>query len=186
MGCDGVRLQSFGDVPISIHAPTWGATSLLLLNFTPTKHFNPRTHVGCDLRCVALPRIYGISIHAPTWGATLRISAAATLTFYFNPRTHVGCDTPTSSSTRRGQDFNPRTHVGCDRTPPRPARRQKISIHAPTWGATYGQHVCNSTAIFQSTHPRGVRPRSYASLSHTILISIHAPTWGATSEKLAV
>ena len=36
---------------------------------------------------------------------------------------------------------------------------QGISIHAPTWGATYGQHVCNSTAIFQSTHPRGVRRR---------------------------
>ena len=34
---------------ISIHAPTWGATSnyLCIVN---DKDFNPRTHVGCDTR----------------------------------------------------------------------------------------------------------------------------------------
>ena len=78
-------------------------------------------------------------------------------------------------------NFNPRTHVGCDGGDVRPCRLQAvISIHAPTWGATYGQHVCNSTAIFQSTHPRGVRQINDETISETSDISIHAPTWGAT------
>ena len=40
----------FGDIqlPISIHAPAWGAT----------------------LPCGARKRFFGISIHAPAWGAT--------------------------------------------------------------------------------------------------------------------
>ena len=36
-------------LPVSIHAPAWGATSrdvLLLLSLTG---FNPRTRVGCDM-----------------------------------------------------------------------------------------------------------------------------------------
>ena len=65
----GGRLQARGRA-ISIHAPTWGATQPTARRSPSPWHFNPRTHVGCDLR----------------------ISAAATLTFYFNPRTHVGCD----------------------------------------------------------------------------------------------
>ena len=61
---------------ISIHAPTWGATQLLLLNSTPTRHFNPRTHVGCDEIYDRLWKRIAISIHAPTWGATGRICAS--------------------------------------------------------------------------------------------------------------
>ena len=34
----------------------------------------------------------------------------------------------------------------------------EISIHAPTWGATPGSVFGVATPIFQSTHPRGVRP----------------------------
>ena len=35
--------------PISIHAPTWGATSHKSLSHKKSPYFNPRTHVGCDL-----------------------------------------------------------------------------------------------------------------------------------------
>ena len=55
--------------------------------------------------------------------------------------------------------FNPRTHVGCDHKHPRSCRRENISIHAPTWGATGGQMTA---------------------LAWDSKISIHAPTWGAT------
>ena len=55
-----------------------------------------------------------------------------------------------------------------------------ISIHAPTWGATYGAGVFFGEvkiSIHAPTwgatkrHPQGYRPSP---------ISIHAPTWGAT------
>ena len=77
-----------------------------------------------------------------------------------------------------------------------------ISIHAPTWGAT-GAVLCRfALTLFQSTHPRGVRPAAmtrYGSIlsfqsthpcgvrrvkvaksANLSVISIHAPTWGAT------
>ena len=56
-----------------------------------------------------------------------------------------------------------------------------ISIHAPTWGAT-GLTLFNLAVIaFQSTHPRGVRPANWSLYRLCVFISIHAPTWGATS-----
>ena len=73
-------------------------------------------------------------------GVRRRTTDIGIMTYYFNPRTRMGCD-------------------GHIRRRPRPCHR--ISIHAPAWGATYGLPVCNSTAIFQSTHPHGVRPPVY-------------------------
>ncbi len=81
-----------------------------------------------------------------------------------------------------------------------------ISIHAPTWGATYwckglsfSQTKFQSTHprgvrlldirrrghihVFQSTHPRGVRQNLATQAVDIITISIHAPTWGATERK---
>ena len=92
MGCDVQRHGSDHKEVISIHAPTWGATSCYFLHFIPL-HFNPRTHMGCDNDCPNLRRqlhkfqsthphgvrrllrihrmvLNTISIHAPTWGAT--------------------------------------------------------------------------------------------------------------------
>ena len=40
--------------------------------------------------------------------------------------------------------------------------------------------------LFQSTHPRGVRPASAAGLFFVCHISIHAPTRGATEASLAL
>ena len=82
-------------------------------------------------------------------------------------------------------DFNPRTHAGCDagracrsepalwisiHAPTRGATQIRInywiakggiSIHAPTRGATGAEALVYSMEeIFQSTHPRGVRPAS--------------------------
>ena len=79
----------------------------------------------------------------------------------FNPRTHVGCDYGLSKRCKSFFYFNPRTHVGCDFTALRffPAKP------------------------FQSTHPRGVRPRQIGG-QKALHISIHAPTWGATLERI--
>ena len=77
---------------ISIHAPTWGATLNRTCRRHRNRHFNPRTHVGCD-ECVR-PK--------------------SCCSAYFNPRTHVGCDRWRLGEIPEHQDFNPRTHVGCD------------------------------------------------------------------------
>ena len=109
--------------------------------YTYTLNFNPRTHVGCDLKPCHLLTMFS----------------------NFNPRTHVGCDQDVLIKVLLPPNFNPRTHVGCDicvtirlllqsrfqSTHPRGVRRttrlelslNRISIHAPTWGATYGQRA---------------------------------------------
>ena len=59
-----------GEVNISIHAPTRGATH----------------------RIVKRIDVVQISIHAPTRGATIMVTAAGTTIPNFNPRSHEGSD----------------------------------------------------------------------------------------------
>ena len=116
MGCDDSYIADRCLGAISIHAPTWGATTDGAQIYRHWDYFNPRTHMGCD---------------APTWGATKRFR-------YFNPRTHMGCDNCShlaSNTVGKFQSthphgvrlrivvalmiqiyFNPRTHMGCDGT----------------------------------------------------------------------
>ena len=62
----------------------------------------------------------------------------------------------------------------------------EISIHAPQWGATLTPPESRShSAIFQSTHPSGVRRATGSAQTWTRPISIHAPQWGATWDTLA-
>ena len=85
------------------------------------------------------------------------------------------------SSSCRIPCFNPRTHVGCDchlRACKYPGHR--VSIHAPTWGATKKLFLLSIELLFQSTHPRGVRLYLFDPRPARITVSIHAPTWGAT------
>ena len=82
----------------------------------------------------------------------------------FNPRTHMGCDVMQESGTFILQSFNPRTHMGCDSPHFEENMRRCVSIHAPTWGATY----------------KKIKER------FTLKVSIHAPTWGATDNALKV
>ena len=124
-----------------------------------------------------MPRI---SIHAPTWGATLTVHSSLPRQ-NFNPRTHVGCDLTVSVRYLFVRDFNPRTHVGCDAMASPSRTMSKISIHAPTWGATGAWCDVFFAYKFQSTHPRGVRHLMSKGLGKSFVISIHAPTWGATS-----
>ena len=122
----------------------------------------------------------GISIHAPTWGATLNIPSFRFVIWFQS--THLREVRLLSSAVLgllllfqsthlrevrratypfycwRPQHFNPRTYVRCDATSDFLRQAARISIHAPTWGATTSQ---------------GTTKGEYA-------ISIHAPTWGAT------
>ena len=122
---------------ISIHAPTRGATS--------------SARIGC-------PRGVYISIHAPTRGATpIQIILFMSM-IYFNPRSHERSDISVFVSISSAYNFNPRSHERSDLLNilpssyapyfnPRSHERSdgfcsvseihaKISIHAPTRGAT--------------------------------------------------
>ena len=59
----------------------------------------------------------------------------------------------------RALRFNPRSHMGSDSTVIAASLMQRVSIHAPTWGATSADRS----------------PSKYTK------VSIHAPTWGATA-----
>ena len=104
-------------VKISIHAPTWGATYHKDCSVQCGEYFNPRTHVGCDAAANAsdITKLKFQSTHPR--GVRLRINPGRTRNINFNPRTHVGCDPAASGPRTTHADFNPRTHVGCDRSP---------------------------------------------------------------------
>ena len=121
---------------ISIHAPTWGATSFFHL----------------------MAAIYEISIHAPTWGATEPVNLTPrTSTFQStHPR---GVRQLVKTNLGNGVIISihaPTWGATNSRLSGRP--NHTISIHAPTWGATYNREgVLGRLVKFQSTHPRGVR-----------------------------
>ena len=150
-------------------------------------HFNPRTHVGCDaVPSCRMVRLSCISIHAPTWGATnhqhrKRASQQFQST---HPR---GVRQLSMIVSGRAVNFNPRTHVGCDSEPRATSSLTKISIHAPTWGATH--KIYNDWYRDSNFNPRthvGCDVQTANPSVNPTGISIHAPTWGATSVRGAM
>ena len=120
---------------ISIHAPTWGATSDhdsdgnddSISIHAPTWGATQESPKRKEKQC--------ISIHAPTWGATHRLPAQGVWRL-------ISIHAPTWGAT---------TGIYKD------IFTVYISIHAPTWGATIYSLLCRQLLTFQSTHPRGVR-----------------------------
>ena len=124
---------------ISIHAPTRGATIPECMTATTQMHFNPRSHEGSDANARERARRQNISIHAPTRGATIKKLPKRDQSSDFNPRSHEGSDIEGGVGVGVTSDFNPRSHEGSDDVKP----------WVDGWSDT-----------FQSTLPRGERPRS--------------------------
>ena len=151
-------------------------------NNSSFRHFNPRTHVGCDLRRRIIrldsinfnPRTHvwcdqaagredsgvHISIHAPTWGATQIIPCSGKAVKFqsTHPR---GVRLVSLSLHSLTENFNPRTHVGCD------LHSQLGNLRQIEFQSTHPRGVrlllnlpADSIHEFQSTHPRGVRQYS--------------------------
>ena len=98
--------------------------------YTPSISFNPRSRVGSDLIQQHISN-GGIKFQSTLpRGERHRAKLRIRSIYSFNPRSRVGSDTKISL-------FN----------------IQKVSIHAPAWGATY--QITNLR--FQSTLPRGER-----------------------------
>ena len=159
VGCDRQQRLPRRNLPISIHAPQWGATGSTRTVTRLKARFQSTHPSGVRRRNrVRIQRRKDISIHAPQWGATVKTARGRHAGYYFNPRTPVGCDGV--SGLGDGLSI--------------------ISIHAPQWGATWADTVVSVVDIFQSTHPSGVRRLYQQSRGPAGRISIHAPQWGAT------
>ena len=146
---------------VSIHAPAWGAT---LRQYTAPPYarcFYPRPRVGGDLRLnFQVRHIQRVSIHAPAWGATPSAFRRRPSRCVSIHAPAWGATTRPIRESCRRRGFYPRPRVGGDltgagpasraglflSTPPRGGRQgmvkstkilgDKVSIHAPAWGAT--------------------------------------------------
>ena len=168
---------------VSIHAPTWGATSAVGCERQDQLGFNPRARMGRDAS----------------------ILATASASSGFNPRARVGRDDPGRLRPLRGSvRFNPRARVGRDRTAARLGWSATVSIHAPAWGATRREPLVfphtegfnprarvgrDGMCFFMTSRERCFNPRARVGRDrpqHDAVqphgrVSIHAPAWGATS-----
>ena len=155
--CAGRVTEGVGTC-ISIHAPTWGATSRLIRHNISLPNFNPRTHVGCDstLTLALWPNFQFQSTHPR--GVRLDIVEGVRPLVTFQSTHPRGVRLPRQRchlSSLLFQSTHPR---GVRRSGRHPQHRPfPISIHAPTWGATFSDVTIGTEALFQSTHPRGVR-----------------------------
>ncbi len=114
MGGDAKDQFHLDCLKVSIHAPTWGATLFVLMQFLRLLGFNPRPHMGGDAALLELQIKPNVSIHAPTWGATRKGRSTV-------EQCGVSIHAPTWGATAH------REHQG---------NGTAVSIHAPTWGAT--------------------------------------------------
>ena len=226
----GARLQrQIAEAPrrVSIRAPTRGATGLEG-RVRARDRFNPRAHEGRDHRAhahhgigagfqSARPRgarlhlaaarmpACDVSIRAPTRGATCTRNCSRSAATCFNPRAHEGRDKrrPELEGQRRFQSARPRgARHRCLRHYP---LTKRVSIRAPTRGATLGlasprsrysgfnprahegrdsrhDSACRQSTMFQSARPRGAR-HALGRVDGRVwrVVSIRAPTRGATA-----
>ena len=114
-------------------------------------------------------------------GERLWFGTNSTRTMSFNPRSHMGSD---SSAVAIFCPAKVSIHAptwGATEARRRAEERRRVSIHAPTWGATSPTLSSSAPSGFQSTLPHGERPTGPTITAATSGVSIHAPTWGATA-----
>ena len=138
----------------------WGATAPSFVTLSQRNRFNPRTRVGCDSYHKIFNKVRSVSIHAPVWGATNH-KAADNLVRHVSIHAPVWGATLSQARRKNRLSFNPRTRVGCDKLMLPQWCQSCFSIHAPVWGATARVSFPIAQVLFQSTHPCGVRPRSF-------------------------
>ena len=180
MGGDRLYSESPVLLIVSIHAPAWGATSLIIVSISRFPGFNPRPRMGGDSSVPSGQLLPSVSIHAPAWGATKGTYG------YCGPKKvsiHAPAWGATKSDNHTGKinaGFNPRPRMGGDDIAIFANIYYLVSIHAPAWGATHGLDY--GKTVRPGFNPR---PRMGGDVSRDkgiclIHVSIHAPAWGAT------
>ena len=145
-------------IVISIHAPTRGATfstAECRNQFTLFQSTLPREERLLHPSCVRKAHNFNPRSHERSDDNFIRYRF---IIVYFNPRSHERSDSRYQPRCSSSRNFNPRSHERSDLLMPKLWHKKRISIHAPTRGATM------SVAWYQGYNS----------------ISIHAPTRGAT------
>jgi len=118
--------------------------------------FNPRSHAGSDSVCSNIKIVKELFQSTLPRGERLRFSPATSPSVpCFNPRSHAGSDLSVCIHRCRLSCFNPRSHAGSDNHHSHPKHQQRVSIHAPTRGAT-------GDRVFHEDKDRCFNPRSHA------------------------
>ena len=190
---------------VSIHAPAWGATSFLLIEFTRSGFVSIHAPAwGATTDAGLSSGACRVSIHAPAWGATRLWRSAA---WWETVSIHapawgatqvlqrllwallVSIHAPAWGATRRtGNDahasdsFNPRARVGRDgRSTSSPLSILMFQSTRPRGARLVGvSHRDNEDACFNPRARVGRDPPSIRQGSEGLRVSIHAPAWGAT------
>ena len=103
------------DFLVSIHAPTWGATSACLLVLIDLFQFQSTHPHGVRLlKTDASDFPIPVSIHAPTWGATQNVPTKLSADGQFQSTHPHGVRPLVVLNRVKRVCFNPRTHMGCD------------------------------------------------------------------------
>ena len=125
---------------------------------------------------------YMISIHAPARGATSTRSSAWSNGYEFQSTLPRGERRRIGGTGRRIYPISIHAPArgATSIVMPSITGHQSISIHAPARGATLYFRHCYIVSQFQSTLPRGERPRTNYPVCLQNEISIHAPARGAT------
>ena len=166
---------------VSIHAPTRGATSLCQKQNLILICFNPRAHAGRDIILIIIFNfLYYVSIHAPTRGATV-VKPLADAQIQFQSTRPRGARLVRSKTSKAADSFNPRAHAGRDLKRYREFLINRVSIHAPTRGATSASTSLDSAEVVSIHAPTRGATQHYMIDQQDHQVSIHAPTRGATS-----
>ena len=149
-------------IHVSIHAPREGRRTARAISLSSTG-FNPRPHARGD------------------FGSPLRSCAIK----MFQSTPHTRGDEAGKPHLTGSLSFNPRPHTRGDPIGGINVLPQRVSIHAPTRGATFEKGLNVRDFKFQSTPPRGGRLRIqkvtlFRKTFHLTFVSIHAPARGAT------
>ena len=119
--------------------------------------FNSRSRMGSDISVFSPAFLIAVSIHAPAWGATSD-RGRDTLAPCFNSRSRMGSDINSHRRRRQFLAFQfTLPHGERHDTYPIHPTPDKVSIHAPAWGATWHLGQEFSGLPFQFTLPHGER-----------------------------
>ena len=122
-----------------------------------------------------------VSIHAPTRGATATSILFRSFNDCFNPRTHTGCDKyGVEKGQRRFLFQSTHPHGVRLKSKYKNKKEQKVSIHAPTRGATFSRSFTIRVSEVSIHAPTRGATRFEQTSNKSSSVSIHAPTRGAT------
>ena len=203
MRCDMTAELMSCSFEVSIHTPTWGVTTSIVVSkgemkfqsthlhevwlpryrITSTEScFNPHTYMRCDSE-ERWRRTRLASFNPHTYmRCDSRHWAMLPATTSFNPHTYMRCDSAFMMFDAFLLSFNPHTYMRCDLAMSAALNALMVSIHTPTWGVTLFK-LRRGLRYIVSIHTPTWGVTEIPDLEHCgVRVSIHTPTWGVTAK----